>query len=67
MEEKLGVCPICGDEVRKVEGHDFYACNNRDCKFLIGERIREAEITKEDIKAILDKKATDIKEACFYI
>lgn len=61
MEEKLGICPICGEEVKKVEGYNFYACKNRDCDFKIGEKICNSEITEDDVKNILNKKTTDIK------
>lgn len=62
MEEALGKCPLCGKEVRKVSGHDFYACEDRDCKFTIGGTICNSEITEEDVKAILNKNVTEEKE-----
>lgn len=62
MEESLGKCPLCGKEVKKVSGHNFYACVDRDCKFIIGENICGAEITEEDVQAILKQETTKEKE-----
>lgn len=62
MEESLGKCPHCGKNVRKVSGHDFYSCEDRDCNFIIGEKICGAEITSEDVKKILNKEETEEKE-----
>ncbi|EOU1990613.1 hypothetical protein C4D27_17925 [Clostridium perfringens] len=61
MSEILGKCPKCGKNVHKIESYNFYACEDKECKFTISGKIFESEVSEEDVKKILAGEETELK------
>ena len=55
--ETIGLCPLCGKEV--VEEVRTYSCTNKECSFKVWKKIMTANLTKDDIKSLLNNKKTD--------
>ena len=61
--EVLGTCPKCGKVVK--EGKDYYLCSGykKDCDFIVGKKVVGANLTKTEMKKLLNGKTT--KEMTF--
>lgn len=59
--EVLGTCPKCGKIVK--EGKDYYLCSGykTDCDFIIGKKVVGANLTKTDMKKLLNGQTTGEK------
>ena len=58
----IGVCPLCGGKVADVEKKSLsaYACQNRDCDFIIFKNAYNGKINANNAKLLLAGKETGI-------
>lgn len=53
MASEIGICPVCGKELRELNWGWGCTGYNDGCKFSISNEIAHKKITKEEVKALL--------------
>lgn len=58
--ETIGVCPLCGGDVRKIRG--FYGCSGykNGCKFGVSTSICKRAISVQNVKLLLENGRTSV-------